>query len=257
MLCIEDQLSFVYSPFVTKKSSFSNREGNTVGFAAFWSLLFSFERFLSLLNCRHCSTSKVIAFALSFSSTMTTNVAGFCLFNARCAYVTAFLILFMLLSLSHWKIAFVSSACFMKTDEGMLSSSKANIGFIWSGHSRSGCFNHAVSVSHSILLGSSIMVALAPISAELLIPLTYLHCEKSFVHNISATRLPRNTCYLRWKLCIHLNTVVDWQGKCDFYFPFPWLSVFSTSMRCLTLAIPITVLKDVSSLLLSFFQWQL
>ena len=91
----------------------------------------------------------------------------------------------------------------------MFSSSDAKIRFTCSGHSLSVRFTQARPVSHSLLLSSSMLNALVPKSAGLLIPLTCFHCESSVVSSISANRLATNTCCLRWDLCIHCNTVVE------------------------------------------------
>ena len=55
------------------------------------------------------------------------------------------------------------------------------IRFTCSGHSLSGRFNQAGPVSHSLHLSSSMLIALVPMSAGLLIPLTCFHCETSVV----------------------------------------------------------------------------
>ena len=81
----------------------------------------------------------------------------------------------------------------MNTDEGILSSTDAKIRFTCSGNSFSGRFNQAGPVSHSLLLSSSMLIALVPMSAGLLIPLTCFHCETLVVSSISATRLATNT----------------------------------------------------------------
>ena len=101
----------------------------------------------------------------------------------------------------------------MKNDEGIISSSDVKIRFSCSGHSLSGCFNQAGPLSHSLLLISSMLIALVPMSAGLLIPFTCFYCETSVVSSISATRLVTNTCCLRWELCIHFNAVVESDSK--------------------------------------------
>ena len=95
----------------------------------------------------------------------------------------------------------------------MFSSSDAKIRFTCSGHSLSGRFNQAGSVSYSLLLSSSMLIDLVPMPAGLLIRLTCFHCETSVVSSISATRFATNTCYLRWELCIHCSTVVESDQK--------------------------------------------
>ena len=105
----------------------------------------------------------------------------------------------------------------MKTDEGIFSLSDAKIKFTCSGHSLFGRFNQSGPVSHSLLLGSSMLIARVPKSAGLLIPLTCFHCETSVISSISATQLATNTCCLRWKLCIHCNTVVESDQKLQIF----------------------------------------
>ena len=97
---------------------------------------------------------------------------AFFLLNARRTYATVFTSLLKLLNRYHGITAFLSSARIMKTDEGIFSSSEANIRFTCSGHSLSGRFNQAGPVSHSLLLSSSMLIALVPRSAGLMIPLT-------------------------------------------------------------------------------------
>ena len=118
----------------------------------------------------------------------------------------------------------------MKTDEGIFSSSYANIRFNCSGHSPSGRLNETVHVSKSLLLSSSI--ALVPTSAGLLIALISLHCETSVVSIISATWLATNNCFLRWELCIPYNIVVEPYQKQKSSIRFPWLSVFWIPLPC-------------------------
>ena len=121
----------------------------------------------------------------------------------------------------------------MKTDEGTFSSSEPNIRCTCSGHSLSGRFSQAGPVSHSLLLSSSMLIALVPMSAWLLIPLTCFHYETSVVSSISATRLATNTCCLRWELCIHCSTwkvFFSSQEFCFFtrlQFVVPILSILS------------------------------
>ena len=81
----------------------------------------------------------------------------------------------------------------MKIDEGIFSSSDAKIKFTCSGHSLSGRFKKADPASYSILLSSSRLIALVPLSAGLLIPLTCFHWETSVVFIISAPQLATNT----------------------------------------------------------------
>ena len=95
----------------------------------------------------------------------------------------------------------------------IFSSFEAKIGFTCSGHSLSGRFRQASTLSHSLLLRSSMLNALVPITGGLLIPLTCFHCETSPVSSISATQLATNTCCLRWELCIHCITIVESDPK--------------------------------------------
>ena len=155
----------------------------------------------------------MIAFAFSFSSTLTKSVAGFYLLNARRTYAIVFTSLLKLLNRSYRITAFFSSACVMKTDEGMFSSSEEKKRFTCSDHSFCGRFNQIGPMSHSLLLSSLMLIALLPMSVGLLIPLTWLHTETSVVFNISATRFATNTCCLRWELCIHCSTVVEYDPK--------------------------------------------
>ena len=124
----------------------------------------------------------------------------------------------------------------MKTDEGILSSSDAKIRFTCSGHF-SGRFNQAGPVSHSLLLSSSMLIALVPMSAGLLIPLTCFHCETSVVSSISATRLATNTCCLRWELCIHCKTMVESDQKLQLFICISCsLTICSFNLTAMTAA---------------------
>ena len=116
-------------------------------------------------------------------------VAGLCLLNARCMYATLFTSLLKLLNRSHWITAFFSSACIMKTDENIFSSPDAMIRFTCSGHSLSDCLNQAGPVSHSLFLSFAMLIALVPISAGLLIPLTCFHCIQYLSHSIGHKHL--------------------------------------------------------------------
>ena len=75
----------------------------------------------------------------------------------------------------------------MNSDDGIFSSPEAKIRFSCYGHSLSGRFNQAVPVSHSLLMSSSILISLVPISVGLLIPLICFHFDISIVSSISAT----------------------------------------------------------------------
>ena len=125
----------------------------------------------------------------------------------------------------------------MKTDEGMFSSSDAKISFTCSAHSPSGRFNQAGPVSQSLLLSSSILIALVPMSAGLLIPLTYFHFETLVVFSISSTRLATNTCCIRWELCIHCSIVVESEQKLQlFIFISCSVTIYSFNLTAMTAA---------------------
>ena len=162
--------------------------------------------------------------------TTTTSFAGLYLFKARCTYATVFSSLLKLLNCSHWITAFFSSACIMKTDEGIISSSDAKIRFTCSDHSLSGCFSQAGPVSYSLLLSSPKLIAPVPMSAWLLIQLTCFHCETSVVSSMSATRLATNTCRLRWELCIHCSWV--WPKTATIYIHFVFLDYLFFQTDC-------------------------
>ena len=177
------------------------------------------------------------AFEFSLSSMLTTSVADLCLLNARCNYATLFTSLLKLLSRSHWITGFFSSACTMKTDEGIFSSSETKIRFICSVHSLSGLYNHAGPVSHSRLLSSSMLMALVPMSAGLLIPLFCSHCGTSDVSSISATLLATSTCCLRWELCNNSKTVFESEQKLRlFVFNSCSLTICSLKLTAMTAA---------------------
>ena len=97
----------------------------------------------------------------------------------------------------------------MRTVEGIFFSSEATIRFTFSGPSVFGLFNQPGPLSHSLFLSFSILIALVPKSARLLLLLTCFRCETSVVSSISAARSATNTCFFRWELCIHCNTVVE------------------------------------------------
>ena len=99
----------------------------------------------------------------------------------------------------------------------MFSLAEAKTRLVCSGHLLCGRFNQAGQMSHSLLLNCSMLIALVPISAGLLIPRTCLYCETSDVFNISANRLATNTCCLLWDLCIHCSTVVKSDQKLHHY----------------------------------------
>ena len=124
----------------------------------------------------------------------------------------------------------------MKTDEGIFSSSDAKIRFTCSGHSFSGRFNQA-GPGGPITSTKFLDVDLVPISTGLLIPLTCFYCETSVVSTISATRLATSTCYLRWKPCIHCNTVVESDQKLQlFIFISCSLTICSFNLTAMTAA---------------------
>ena len=77
--------------------------------------------------------------------------------------------------------------CNVEPDKGEFSSSEAKTRFKYSDDSVRACFNQVGSLSHSILLRSSIMIALALVSSDLLIPLTSFQSEALVESNISAT----------------------------------------------------------------------
>ena len=223
MLCMEVQLIFAYSAFGSNKSFF----------------IYEWENFSS--------------------SKLTTSNSGLYLFNVRCTYATVFTSLLKLLNHSHLITTFFSSACITKTDEGIFCSSYSNISVTCSGQSLFARFNQAGPVSHSPLLRSSMLIALVPMSAGLLIPLTCFHCETSVVSSVSV-----NPCCLQWKLCIHCNTVVESDQKLQlFIFISCSLTICSFSLsaktatfnsnrgiqRCLmgaTLHFPMTMLSQLS-----------
>ena len=67
--------------------------------------------FISSSNCYCCSNLNVIAFAFSFSSTLTKIVAGLYLLDARCTYAIVFTSLLKWLNRFHWITAFFISLC--------------------------------------------------------------------------------------------------------------------------------------------------
>ena len=97
-----------------KSCSWSRKGKNYRIFEFLFQLL---EIFISSPNCFCCSNLKMIAFAFSLSSTLTTSVAGLYLLNALFAFATVFTSLLMLPNRFHLIRAFVSSAFIMKTDE--------------------------------------------------------------------------------------------------------------------------------------------
>ena len=214
----------------------SSRNGENCRILLPFGISFSALRdFISSPNCSCCSSLKIVAFAFPLSSMLTMSVAGLCLLYVHRTYATAFTSLLKLLNRSHWITAFFSSTCIMNTDEGIFSSSDAKIRFTYSGHSLSGRFNQAGPVS--LLLSSSMLIALVPMSAGLLIPLTCFHCEKSVVSSISATGLATNTCCLRWELCIHCNPVVESDQKLQlFIFISCSLTICSFNLTAMTAA---------------------
>ena len=179
----------------------------------------------------------MIAFAFSLSSMLTKSFPGLCLLNACCTYATVFTSPSMLLNRSHWITAFFSSAFVMKTVEGMLSSSETKTRLKCSGQSLCCHFNQAGPVSPSLLLSSLMLIALVPMSAGLLIPLTCFHCETSVVSSISANRSATNTCCLLWELCINCNTVVESDRKLHAFVFNSWsLTICSFDLTAMTAA---------------------
>ena len=74
-------------------------------------------------------------------------------------------------------------------------------------------------------------------SAGLLIPLTYFHCETSVVSSIAATQLATNTCCLRCETCIHCNIVVESDQKLQlFIFISCSLIICSFNLTAMTAA---------------------
>ena len=130
-------------------SPFSSRKGANCRILLLFGISFSaFRDFISSPNCSCCSSLKIVAFTFSLSSLLTTSVAVLCLFYARCTYATVFTSLLNLLNRSHWITAFFSSACIMKIDEGIFSSSDAKIRFTCSSHSLSARFRLAQWATH-------------------------------------------------------------------------------------------------------------
>ena len=259
MLYIKVQLILPIRPLAQISPSPSRNGENCRVLLPFGVAFSALRDFISSPNRSCCSSLKIVAFALSLSSMLTTSVAGLCLFNARCTYATAFTSLLKLLNRSRWITAFFSSACVMKTDEGIVSSSDAKIRFTYCGHSLSGRFNQQASpVSHSLLLNSSKLIALVPMSAGLLIPLTWFHCETSVVSSISATRLATNTCCLRWELCIDCNTVVESDQQLQlFIFISCSLAICSFNLTAMTAACSSKGIERCLIGPLCRFQWQM
>ena len=164
-----------------------------------------------------------------------------------------------LLNPSHWITTFFSSTCVMKTDEGLFSSFEAKTRLTCYGHSLCGRFNNSGQMSHSLLLNSSLLIALVPISAGLLIPLTCLRCETS-VYPISQPLDWPQTLVVYDGICVSTAVLLLSPTKnCNIVssFRFPWLSASSIVQPWLPLAIQVVVLKDASSVLLCVFQSQM
>ena len=175
----------------------------TVGFCFLEIPNFPRFSFFAELFMTCCSNLKLNTFVFSLSSTPTRNVAGLFLLNARCTYAIVFTSLLKLLNCSHFITDFFFvSAGVMKADEGMFTSMEAKTKLTCSVYSLCVHFNQASPASHS-LLSSSMMIALVPMSAGLMKPLTILHCETLVVSNISASRSATKNCCLRWEMCIH------------------------------------------------------
>ena len=74
-------------------------------------------------------------------------------------------------------------------------------------------------------------------SAGLLIPLTWFHCETLVVSRISATLFATNTCCLRWELWIHCRTVVESVQKLQLWiFDSCSFTICSLSLTAITAA---------------------
>ena len=173
--------------------------------------------------------------APSFSSALNVFVAGVCFLNTHCTYAIVFTSQLKLLNCSHWIISF--SSIFAKKTIWWFCSSEANNKFTCSGHSFSRCFNQAGPVSHSLLLCSSTMTARVPMSARLLIPLTWFHCETLVVSKISPTLFATNTCCLRWELRIPCRTVVESDQKLQLWiFVSCSFTICSLSFTAITAA---------------------
>ena len=196
-------------PLARMSPSSSRKDANCRILPPFGFSFSAFRDFISSPNCSRCSNLKILAFAFSLSTMLATSVAGLCFFIAFCTYVTVFTFLLKLLNCSHWITAFFSSACIMKTDEVIFSSSEAKIRFTSSDHLLCGRFNQADPVSHWLLLSSSMLIARVPMSAGLLLLLTCFHCETSVVSSISATRLATNTCCLRFLFQLKMEMVLS------------------------------------------------
>ena len=100
-LSIEVQLIFPILPLAQVIPS-SSRKGKNCRILLPFGISFSaLSDFISSTNCSCFSSLKIVAFAFSLSSMLTTSVAGYCLFNARCTYATVFTSLLKLLNRSH------------------------------------------------------------------------------------------------------------------------------------------------------------
>ena len=185
--------------------------------------------------------------------------AGFFFFNARCTCAIVFTSLLKLLNRPHWTIGFFSSACVMKVDVGMFSSSAAKTRLTCSGHWLSGCFNQAGPVSHSLLMSSSTLMALVPISAGLSIPLTCFHYEKSVLYPVSQPLDWPQTLVVCGEsyVSIRPETVTVYLHLVFFESQFEAQFVLSISLPSPLLAIPSVVLKDISSARFYIFQLQM
>ena len=153
-----------------------------------WTSFSNGRDFIFSTNNLCCSNLKIVALAFSFSSIPVIFVAIFVLLKALCTYVIVFTSQMKLPNCSHWTIYSFSLVVEMKADCSFCSS-EANSKFTCSGHSLSDYINQAGPVSHLLLLSWSTSMALAPMLAGLLIPLTSFHCETSVVSKNSATRL--------------------------------------------------------------------
>ena len=141
----------------------------------------------------------------------------------------------------------------------MFSPSEANNWFSCSGHSFSGRFNKTGAASKSLLARFSMLIALVPTFAGLLIPLTCFHCENKmyFVSHVldrpqtlvlaMETVYPVQCSSLVWPQKVQLLIFISCSLTiCSSAWP-PWLS----------LAFPIGVLKDALLLPIYISQWKM
>ena len=101
MLCIEVQLTLPNLPVARRSPSSFTKGANCRIWLPFAISFSAFRDLISSLNCSSSSFLKMIAFAFSLSSMLTTSVPGLCLLNARCRYATVFTSRPKLLNRSH------------------------------------------------------------------------------------------------------------------------------------------------------------